>query len=94
MSPIRAAGAPMASTVKEPSAIMSGGPTQVNMSPTRAWGSATGQHRVGEHGGRIGPPTWGTTPVTMGQTCMSVTRAAGIPIGFYPLAFISAATRS
>src|SRR6266851_2729825 len=32
---------------------------------------------VGAHGGRMGPPTCGTTPVTMGQTCMSVMRAAG-----------------
>jgi len=28
-------------------------------------------------GGRIGPPTWGTTPVTIGQVCMSPAREAG-----------------
>jgi hypothetical protein len=27
--------------------------------------------------GKIGPPTCGTTPVTIGQVCMSPTRAAG-----------------
>src|SRR5712691_11043426 len=30
----------------------------------------------------MGPPTCGTTPVTMGQTCMSVMRAAGGMICF------------
>ena len=29
------------------------------------------------HGGKIGPPTCGTSTVTIGHTCMSVTRAAG-----------------
>ena len=32
---------------------------------------------VGQPGGRMGPPTCGTKTVTMGQTCMSPTRAAG-----------------
>ena len=32
---------------------------------------------VGQHGGRIGPPTCGTIPVTIGQVCMSPRRAAG-----------------
>src|ERR1019366_2640641 len=31
-------------------------------------------------GGRMIPPTCGTNTVTMGQTCGSVTLAAGIPI--------------
>ncbi|MFN3494341.1 MAG: transglutaminase domain-containing protein, partial [Hydrogenophaga sp.] len=35
---------------------------------------------VSAPGGRIGPPTWGTGPVNIGQTCMSVMRAAGNPI--------------
>jgi hypothetical protein len=35
------------------------------------------------HGGMTGPPTCGTSPVTIGQTCMSVTRAAGL-LGMYP----------
>ena len=66
----------MTSTVMDPRAITSGGPTQVHMSVTRAWGRPT-VITVGAQGGRIGPPTCGTTPVTIGQTCMSVTRAAG-----------------
>ncbi len=32
---------------------------------------------AGQPGGRIGPPACGTMPVAMGQTCISVTRAAG-----------------
>lgn len=27
-----------------------------------------------------GPPTWGTIPVTIGQTCMSVMREAGMKL--------------
>ena len=38
MSPMRAAGCPAIKTVKLPSAITSGGPTQTHMSPTRAAG--------------------------------------------------------
>src|SRR3954451_5241183 len=74
----------MASTVNEPSAITSGGPTQTHMSPTLAWGNMP-VSTVMAAGGRIGPPTWGTIPVTIGQTCMSVTRAAGFPIWFLSL---------
>ena len=54
-------------------------PAQVAMSVARAAGIPP-MSTVGQPGGRIGPPTWGTTPVTIGQTCMSVTRAAGIPM--------------
>src|SRR5208283_2896603 len=75
-SPMRAAMRLPMSTVGEPMTIMSGGPTQVAISVTRAAGSIP-ISTVGQHGGRIGPPTCGTTPVTMGQTCMSVIRAAG-----------------
>src|SRR4051812_30987461 len=76
MSPIRAAGIPPIITVIEPLAITSGGPTQVAMSPTRAAGIPP-IRTVTAPGGRIGPPTCGTTPVTIGQVCMSPTLAAG-----------------
>jgi hypothetical protein len=46
------------------------------MSVTRACGMPH-TITVGQHGGMIGPPTCGTRTVTIGQTCMSVTRAAG-----------------
>lgn len=45
-------------TVKEPRAIMSGGPTHVAISPTRAAGIPA-MITVGQHGGKIGPPTCG-----------------------------------
>src|SRR5262249_22679924 len=73
---MRAAGCPPIRTVIEPSAITSGGPTQVAISPTRAAGTPA-IITVGQHGGRIGPPTCGTTPVTIGQVCISPRRAAG-----------------
>jgi hypothetical protein len=63
-------------TVVEALMIISMGPVQMAMSVMRACGIAQ-VRTVGMHGGMIGPPTWGTTPVTMGQVCMSVTRAAG-----------------
>src|ERR1700691_4499774 len=59
--------------------MTSGGPTQVAMSPTRAAGRSS-INTVGMHGGRIGPPTCGTIPVTIGHTCISVMRAAGGPM--------------
>src|SRR5712691_9102119 len=68
-------------TVGEPMRMTSGGPTQVSMSVIRAAGRPP-IRTVGSHGGRMGPPTCGTTPVTMGQTCMSVMRAAGGMICF------------
>jgi hypothetical protein len=62
-------------TVKEPIAMASGGPTHTAMSPTRAAGMkpiiTVGYPML------IGPPTWGTTPVTNGQVCMSLILAAG-----------------
>ena len=64
------------STLNEPIAMTSGGPTQVAMSPTRAAGKPP-ISTVTAPGGRIGPPTCGTTPVTIGQTCISVILAAG-----------------
>lgn len=77
-SRIRAAGKPLTRTVKDPITITSGGPTHVNMSEIRAWG----RHPVSTviaQGGRMGPPTCGTSTVSIGQMCMSVARAAGIP---------------
>src|SRR5271163_2355460 len=62
-------------TLLEPMAITSGGPTQVSMSVTRAAGSIP-MITVVQHGGMIGPPTCGTSTVTIGQVCISVTRAA------------------
>src|SRR5581483_5284495 len=79
MSPSRAAGMPLMSTVNEATATTSGPPAQTHMSVARAAGMppiSTGT----AHGGMIGPPTCGTTPVTIGQTCGSVRRAAGIPM--------------
>lgn len=58
--------------------IVSGGPTQVHVSLTRAAGimpiRTVGAPLI------IGPPTWGTggvPGVTIGQVCMSDMRAAG-----------------
>jgi hypothetical protein len=76
MSIIRAAGKPQTRTVKDPNTITSGGPTHVNMSVTRACGSPP-VSTVTAQGGRMGPPTCGTSTVNIGQTCMSVARAAG-----------------
>jgi hypothetical protein len=76
MSPIRAAGLPPILTVADPLVIVSIGPTQVHMSPTLAAGMPE-MITVGQQAGIIGPPTCGTTPVTIGQVCMSVIRAEG-----------------
>ena len=73
---MRAAGLPQISTVAEPLMIVSGGPTQVQVLPSVAAGRLPIK-TVGPPGDAMGPPTWGTTPVTIGHTCMSVTRAAG-----------------
>ena len=77
---IQTAGKLPTSTVIDALMIMSGGPTQTHMSVTRAWGIFP-VSTVTQQGGRIGPPTCGTIPVTIGQTCMSPMREAGIPIG-------------
>src|SRR5664279_2264793 len=79
ISPMRACGIFIVSTVNDPSAITSGGPTHTAMSVTRAAGKPP-ISTVTAPGGRMGPPTCGTSTVTMGQTCMSVILAAGIPI--------------
>jgi hypothetical protein len=76
ISPIRAAGLPPIKTVADPFTMTSMGPTQMHLSPILAAGMPEIM-TVGQHGGIIGPPTWGTTPVTIGQVCMSVIRDAG-----------------
>jgi len=63
-------------TLDDPFTIVSVGPTQTHMSPTRAAGRLP-ISTVVSPGDEIGPPTCGTTPFTIGQQCMSVSRAAG-----------------
>ncbi len=75
-SPMRAAGIPPNITVADPFKIVSGGPTHVHIPPTTAAGIPP-INTVGTPGGRIGPPTCGTTPVTIGHTCISPALAAG-----------------
>jgi hypothetical protein len=78
-SPILAAINPLIITVGDPITITSGGPTQIAISVTRAAGIPP-MITFGEHGPLIGPPTCGIggkPGVTIGQTCMSVNRAAG-----------------
>jgi len=79
-SPSRAAGLLQINTVAEPFTITSGGPTQRHCEPNVAAGRPP-ISTVGPPGVRIGPPTCGMggiPGVTMGQTCMSEIRAAGI----------------
>jgi hypothetical protein len=75
-SPMRAAGFPPIMTVAEPLMTVSGGPTQTALLLMMAAGKLPIK-TVGTPGGRSGPPTCGTGPLNAGQTCMSVTRAAG-----------------
>jgi hypothetical protein len=66
-------------TVADPLTIVSGGPTQTQLSPTTAAGSLA-ISTVGTPGPTTGPPpcgTGGTAGVTMGQACISVNLAAG-----------------
>ena len=88
----RAAGDPPMRTVVEPVMIVSGPPAQTSMSPIRAAGRNP-ISTTGAQGGSTGPPTCGTTPDHIGQTCMSLTRAAGsmrcLPSGQPPVAWIS-----
>jgi hypothetical protein len=74
-SPIRAAGRFPIKTVDDPLAIISGGPAHKHISVTRAAGILP-INTVGQPPGNIGPPTCGTTPVTIGQTCISKILAA------------------
>jgi hypothetical protein len=82
LSPILAAGTPPIKTVVDPMIIESGGPTQVHRSPTRAAGKPPIK-TVTLPGGNTGPPTCGTTPVTIGQTCISLILAAKDMINFF-----------
>jgi hypothetical protein len=74
-SPIRAAGIPPINTVVDPIMMESGGPAQVHRSPTRAAGKLP-INTVAQPGGNTAPPTCGTTPFTIGHTCMSDILAA------------------
>ena len=74
-SPIRAAGFPPIFTVADPMIILSGGPAQTHWSPTHAAGKPP-IRTVAQPGGNTGPPTCGTGPLNIGQTCISETRAA------------------
>lgn len=84
LSPIRAAGLPQTNTVVDPLMIVSGGPTQVAISPNFACGRLQ-VRTVGAQGGMIGPPTCGLGPSDIGQVCMSLNREAGGHISETPL---------
>lgn len=78
-SPMRAAGLPPIITVADPFMIESGGPTHTQESPITAAGIEP-INTVGAPGPTTGPPTCGMggkPGVTMGQTCRSVSLAAG-----------------
>jgi hypothetical protein len=84
-SPTRAAGRPFIITVADPFTILSGGPTQVSVSPTTDAGNFA-ISTVATPGPMTGPPTWGTggkPGVTIGQVCISLILAAGIPIHYF-----------
>jgi hypothetical protein len=74
-SPMRAAGIPSIMTVPDPATMLSGGPTHTHRSPSFAAGNPP-ISTVGGPGGNMGPPTCGTEPVDIGQTCISVILAA------------------
>ncbi len=79
LSPIRAAGLYPINTVVDPCAIVSGGPTHTQASPTTAAGNPP-ISTVGVQGPQTGPPTCGiggVPGITIGQVCRSVIRAAG-----------------
>jgi hypothetical protein len=60
-------GRPMARTVGLPMITLSGGPTHIARSPMHETGRPMAS-TVGAPGPVIGPPTWGTGPVSMGHT--------------------------
>jgi len=77
---MRDIGNPPANTVGEPSATVSGGPTQTAMHPGPMAGMPP-TSTVGQEGETTGPPTCGIPGgVTIGHTCIAVSVAAGIPI--------------
>lgn len=86
LSPNLAAGFEQIITVPDPLTIVSGGPTQVALSPTTDAGKLL-IITVGAPGPVTGPPTCGTggnPGVTIGHVCMSVILAAGgISISLY-----------
>ncbi len=79
VSPILAAGLPHIITVAEPFIIVSGTPTQMQLSPITAAGSLP-TSTVGAPGPTMGPPTCGmgagNAGVCIGQVCISVNLAA------------------
>src|SRR5437868_129533 len=77
--PTWAAGRLTMFTEEEPAAMVSGGPTQMAMSLTRAAGTPL-MITVVCAGGRRGPPVCGTGPVDAGQAWKSPRRAAGFPM--------------
>lgn len=81
MSVSRAAPKLLKRTVMLPLMMVSGGPTQTHIPVMVAAGKFM-IRTVGTPGGKIGPPTCGTGPVNIGQTCRSVILAAGSPIFF------------
>src|SRR5688572_14112500 len=86
LSPIRAAGLPPISTFVLPMMTESGGPTHTAIEPIVAAGIPP-ISTVGVPGVVTGPPTCGIggkPGVTIGQTCISPTRAAGCPISNLP----------
>jgi hypothetical protein len=85
VSPILAAGLPQIITVAEPLTMESGGPTQTALSPTVAAGILP-INTVAAPGPTMGPPTCGMggrPGVVIGQVCISVNLAAGVPIILY-----------
>lgn len=63
--------------------MVSGGPVQMAISPILAAGNPP-MNTVGDPGGNMGPPTWGTGPgLVIGHTCMSVILAAGGMFGYF-----------
>ena len=82
-SSTRAAGSPPIITEEDPFEII---PGPAGMHAGRTHGAVLSVSRaagcppmstVGSPAGKMGPPTWGTVPVTMGHTCISVILAAG-----------------
>src|SRR6478736_4458294 len=75
---MRAAGMPPIITLLEPRTTTSAGPQQTQVVPTLAAGTL--QTSTFAAPTSNGPPTCGTGPVVIGQTCGSPRRAAGKPI--------------
>src|SRR5690554_7876829 len=76
--PMVATGVPLIKTVGSPWTMESGGPVHTHISPIKAAGFPL-ISTLGAPGPLTGPPTWGTYPVTMGQTCILPMVAIGFP---------------